>query len=380
MVRKEETESNLCLDIFPAWCHVGKRTNEAWVFGAPPISADQFNDNFTYLEFIPRSKAITGDEVGIGRLVILKRMHYLARSVKVLRKPCPSSLQTTSRNRTAITRTLQIMPSQLSTDASLKVLMLHGYTQSGDLFHAKTRVLEKHLQKAFKEIKLSYPTGPLRLNPADVPGFNPTAADPDDISAWGWWRRSDISEPPEYVGIEKGLQVLADVLEKEGPFDGVMGFSQGAALAAMIASLLEGDTRKEAFKKGQEKSTLAIPYPSSFASLIHPPLKFCIQYSGFVAPGERYKGFYENPTIQTPVCHFLGSLDSVVEEKRSLMLIDACGGPEMTQVVTHPGGHFVPTSKQYLDIMVAFIKNHMGEQYAQDEKQEERVEDMEVPF
>ncbi|KAG4415009.1 hypothetical protein IFR04_011830, partial [Cadophora malorum] len=31
----------------------------------------------------------------------------------------------------------------------LKILMLHGYTQSGPLFHAKTRALEKLLTKSF---------------------------------------------------------------------------------------------------------------------------------------------------------------------------------------------------------------------------------------
>ncbi|KFY21985.1 hypothetical protein V493_06933, partial [Pseudogymnoascus sp. VKM F-4281 (FW-2241)] len=32
---------------------------------------------------------------------------------------------------------------------ALKILMLHGYTQSGASFHAKTRALEKALDKAF---------------------------------------------------------------------------------------------------------------------------------------------------------------------------------------------------------------------------------------
>jgi dihydrofolate reductase len=278
------------------------------------------------------------------------------------------------------TRFLSVMPAAKESHARIKILMLHGYTQNGSLFHAKTRAMEKHLQKTFPGISLSYPTGPLQLKSRDVPGFDSsTSEDPDSLEAYGWWRRSDTSNPPEYVGLETGLETVARVLESEGPFDGVIGFSQGASLAAMVASLLEGDLRKQAFEKARSRSPLAIPYPSTFESLTHPPLKFCAAYSGFRAPGERYRGLYEEPHIQTPVCHFIGSLDSVVEEARTQALIDAAGGAENTQVVIHPGGHFVPSGKQYLDAIAAFIQQRMSS----DEKQvdqEERVEDMDVPF
>ncbi|KAL2430779.1 Esterase inpF [Exophiala dermatitidis] len=277
-------------------------------------------------------------------------------------------------------RTLNIMPSTRNSTAGPKVLMLHGYTQNGPLFHAKTRALEKNLQKIFPGISLSYPTGPLRLKPSDIPGFEPsTNEDADSIEAYGWWRRSDTSDPPEYVGLDQGLDTVAKVLATEGPFDGVIGFSQGAALAAMVASLLEGESRKQAFEKALSRSPLAISYPAAFEHLGHPPLKFCVAYCGFIAPGERYRGFYEDPNIQTPVCHFIGSLDSVVDETRTQALVDATGGPEKTQVVTHPGGHFVPSGKQYLDIVVAFIKQNLASQKDQQER-EERVEDMDVPF
>lgn len=259
--------------------------------------------------------------------------------------------------------------------------MLHGYTQNGQLFRAKTRALEKHVQKAFPGVALSYPTGPFQLKPGDVPGFDPsTVSDSDDIEAYGWWRRSDTAHPPEYMGLDKGLEVIAKVLESEGPFDGVIGFSQGAALAAMVSSLLEGQSRKQAFEQAQARSSLAIPYPSSFDALNHPPLKFCVCYCGFIAPGDRYRGFYEDPKIQTPLCHFIGSLDSVVDESRTQALVDAAGGANKTQVVTHPGGHFVPSGRPYLDAVVAFIRYQTAPQEDAGRNDEERAEDMDVPF
>lgn len=258
--------------------------------------------------------------------------------------------------------------------------MLHGYTQSGPLFNAKTKALEKGLNKAFPGVALSYPTGPMKLRAKDVPGFDVTQVEDegDEVEAYGWWRRSNTADPPEYVGFDEGLGVIAELLKTQGPFDGVMGFSQGAAMAAMVASLLEGESRKEAFKAAQSKSKLALPFPSSFANLNHPPLKFCVLYAGFVAPGARYEAFYE-PTLKTPACHFIGSLDTVVEEDRANRLIDATGGQQKTTVMIHPGGHFVPNSRQYLDAAIGFIKAKLTEA-ATEGKQEESVEDMDVPF
>ena len=266
------------------------------------------------------------------------------------------------------------------TSKALRILMLHGYTQSGPLFNAKTKALEKFLRKTFPGVTLSYPTGPMKLRASDIPGYDSTKADEDngEPEAYGWWSRSNTSEPPEYVGLEDGLSTVANTLQTEGPFDGVMGFSQGGALAAMVTSLLEGDARKEAFKSAQSKSRLAMPFPSSFVNLSHPPLKFCVIYAGFVAPGDRYTAFYE-PQLRTPACHFIGSLDTVVEEARTDRLVDATGGAKKTTVVVHSGGHFVPNNRQYIDAVVAFVKAKTTDSGGISNK-EENVEDMDMPF
>jgi fermentation-respiration switch protein FrsA (DUF1100 family) len=274
-----------------------------------------------------------------------------------------------------------MMSAQSVSPPPLKILMLHGYTQSGPLFHAKTRVLEKYIQKAFPGSTLIYPTGPLRLNPADVPGFeSSSSADATGADIYGWWRRSNTADPPEYLGFDDGMAAVAKILATEGPFDGVVGFSQGAALTAMLASLLEGPSRREAFSHFRAESSLSIPFPPSFESLQHPSLKFGVIYSGFVAPGQRYKAFYDHPRIQTPTAHFLGSLDSVVDEGRSRALIDACGGEGKARVIWHPGGHFVPSGKQYLEALVDFIQSTMSPKSEQKRDEDENVEDMDVPF
>jgi predicted esterase len=257
----------------------------------------------------------------------------------------------------------------------VKVLMIHGYTQNGPLFYAKTRA-EKNLQKAFPAgIQLHYPTAPIRLAPADVPFAAPNV-DGEESDAWAWWRRKGDGIPYTYEGLETGLAHIAHVLKTEGPFDGVIGFSQGGAAAAMVASLLEPDRRK-AFEAASSEG--GMPFPESFEGTIHPPMKFAVSYSGFAATDTPlYKGFYK-PKIRTPILHFLGSLDTVVSESRSLALAGACEDSE-NRVVYHPGGHFLPSSqKAYVSALIGFMKEvlHAADPNA---KKEESVEDMDVPF
>ena len=288
----------------------------------------------------------------------------------------------------------------------LRILMLHGYTQSGPLFHAKTKALEKSLAKAFPAaqapghlathpggISLHYPTAPIKLSYADIPGVNVDGADSNDEQpeAYGWWRRKGDSEPYTYEGMEQGLATVAESMTRDGPFDGVIGFSQGGAAAGMVAALLE-DGRRAAFEAAQSKG--GIRFPDSFTKdsgyieeSVQAPLKFAVSYSGFGAStNSLYQAFYE-PQIQTPMMHFLGSLDTVVSEERSLRLVEACANGKgkdggVQRVVYHPGGHFLPSSqKQYVAALVAFIREVMSEQVASaPKKEEESVEDMELPF
>ena len=273
----------------------------------------------------------------------------------------------------------------------LRILMLHGYTQSGTSFRAKTRALEKNLQKAFGPggVALHYATAPIRLRKSDVPKWDeptggataPSTDEDDDIDAFAWWRRKGDAEPFVYEGFDEGLASVAAVLRAEGPFDGAIGFSQGGALAGVLASLLEPG-RRAAFSAAG-----GMAYPPEFITtingeetIVHPPLRWAVSYSGFMAnAGPEYAPLYE-PPIATPMLHFLGTVDTVVEEARSLKLVDACvDGRRDGRLVYHPGGHFLPSSqRQYVGALVSFIRETMDG--PADKHHDESVEDMDVPF
>lgn len=200
---------------------------------------------------------------------------------------------------------------------------------------------------------LTYPTGPTRLSVRDIPGSEPSFAaanndDDDDEDAWAWFRRDDTG--PTYRGLDAGMHAVAAALRTDGPFDGIMGFSQGAAVAAMVAAVLDGTPRDE--NVACADWARAVREANSMA-----PLRFAVLYGGFRADPADLAWLYE-PRVAVPTMHVLGSLDTVVDEHRSRALVEACVNPV---VVVHPGGHHVPISKEWVMPVVGFVKKCMEE-------------------
>ncbi|KAK1978087.1 serine hydrolase [Colletotrichum cereale] len=244
----------------------------------------------------------------------------------------------------------------------IKILMLHGYTQSGPLFRSKTRALEKLITKSLGPFNLVpsllYPTGPTKLSPRDVPGFVPDeeAGEDQDIDAWAWWRKDESSG--SYRFLAEGVSAVADAVREagDGGVDGVLGFSQGGAFAALLTAMLETPHRADDGIPEALRAPVQVLREANGGR----PLKFAVIYSGFYAPPEELRWAYE-PKIKTPTLHFLGSLDTVVEESRSQRLVDRCEDPTM---VVHPGGHYVPISKEWAMPLIGFIKKIADEETA----------------
>ncbi|KAI5467833.1 serine hydrolase FSH [Mariannaea sp. PMI_226] len=240
----------------------------------------------------------------------------------------------------------------------VKILMLHGYTQSGPLFRAKTRALEKLLAKLLAPISLLpvciYPTAPNRLKAEDIPGYVPPSepqAEEHQPDTWAWWRKDEASGAYRYL--DEGMATVADTIREAGGVDAVVGFSQGGAMAGLVAAALEDRVLPEG-KDGSWARGLREANNGK-------PAKFAVSYSGFFAPIDSL-GFCYEPKIKTPTLHYLGSLDTVVDESRSQGLIDRCEDPA---VVTHPGGHYVPVSKEWAMPLAGFIKQYSPEEPAE---------------
>jgi pimeloyl-ACP methyl ester carboxylesterase len=242
----------------------------------------------------------------------------------------------------------------LVASVTTKLIPIPGYTQSGQLFRNKTGALSKPLNKflAMPPVavapSLIYPTGPFRLKPSDIPGYQRgeeagEADEDEETDCWAWFRRDDATGT--YRGLPDGMQRVAEAIREAGGVDGVVGFSQGGSMAAMVAAAMEPGREVPA-----EAASWALPLREANGG---EALKFAVVYSGFVARDEHLQWLYQG-NITTPTLHFIGGLDTVVEESRSVALVERCVDPKQ---VVHPGGHYVPVSKDWVGVLVGFIRD-----------------------
>jgi predicted esterase len=135
-------------------------------------------------------------------------------------------------------------PSLASSDQTLhhpRILCLHGGGSNGDIFRAQARVLIRNLP----DFRLVFANAPFECAPG--PGIVPVYKD------WGPFRRW-LRWLPEHIEIDDELaaeEVLynIDVCKRrdagDGPWVGMIGFSQGAKLAASLLYDQQIRTEKE---------------------------------------------------------------------------------------------------------------------------------------
>ena len=151
--------------------------------------------------------------------------------------------------------------------------------------------------------------------------------------------------PDSAFGILSAVNYLADYIASEGPFDAVMGFSQGASLAATLI------LRNQEAKSGHPASA----HPQN-------PFKCAIFLSGQLpfdcADLERGKirqlaPDIDNVVMEIPTAHFWGINDTLYPDA-SPKLCRLCAEGSRLEV-THMAGHGVPSKGDELERMaVAF--------------------------
>ncbi|KAK3624904.1 hypothetical protein LTR56_020718 [Elasticomyces elasticus] len=222
----------------------------------------------------------------------------------------------------------------------LRILALHGFTQSGKWFEIKMKRIERHIRTTLPShllqqhpdgLEFLYPDGPVALQ------------DDGGDHCRAWFRRLDTVS--RYEELDSSLEYLCTYIKEYGPVDGVIGFSQGAAMAMMLASLCEAGInsgRVEALRSQGSPVNLEPPQG---------PLKFAIACAGFCGTAAYYSGFY-SPKIITLSLHVIADLDTMVSAEHTSDLMQACSNP---QVVNHPAAHYLPRDGRTLNAIAEFI-------------------------
>ncbi|XP_022131301.1 dihydrofolate reductase-like [Momordica charantia] len=200
-----------------------------------------------------------------------------------------------------------------------KFLCLHGFRTSGEILKKQ---VGKWPSSVLDLLDLHFPDGPFpSAGRSEVEGIF-------DPPFFEWFQFS--ADMTEYINFDECLSFIEDYMLKNGPFDGLLGFSQGAVLSAALPGL-------------QEKGVALTKVPK---------IKFVIIVSGakFLSPLLAEKAY--SPSFTCPSLHFLGEEDFLMPA--GLELLESFVDP---LVINHPKGHTVPRlDEKSLKIMESFIE------------------------
>lgn len=189
----------------------------------------------------------------------------------------------------------------------------------------------------------------------------------DDVFSWFKWEPVERPwSPDRYTGVDESLALLRKEFYEHGPFDGVIGFSQGGVMLSILTgmraprgSLTDGEETPFAFDFAIFAATFTPPVADYFyytlkSNKCAPLASLHVYGSGdpLVLPenSEKLFGEYEQqasqePTADDPKVH---QSDIKVYKTTSTKFV-------------HPGGHFVPTNgpakHAYKEFIGAFTKD-----------------------
>ncbi|PVU97827.1 hypothetical protein BB561_000293 [Smittium simulii] len=229
-----------------------------------------------------------------------------------------------------------------------RVLCLHGYSQNA----LRLKQDMGPITKALNNMEFVY---------IDAPHIATEPRNDQKLlqgKPYGWW---NMSTARVWQDTQKSVQYLLDIMNTQGPFHGILGFSQGAAMIPVLLSILNyknlkhitANTEKELQFERQFIDFLG-PLKTKVDSIHNKEMfKFAILSGGF-APGKKVclRLINSTPEIPVPSMHIIGKTDSVISNKQSIELSQLFKNPEF---VLHTGGHYVPFTKEYTSLYKNFI-------------------------
>jgi len=217
-----------------------------------------------------------------------------------------------------------------ATASAMRFLCLHGMGTNSRIFEAQTAAIRYLLgsEHTFEFIDGAVPT-------SMAPMIEPFVSSSDESLQY-----VDVSSRES---CQKGLQDLDAYVTEEGPFDGVMAFSQGAGLAAsLIVHRAQQDVDQ---------------------ARLHPAFDCAIFFSGGIPENPRtllseeprsWLQFEEyGELIEIPTVHIWGRNDRIYPNFGPV-LSRLCKGAEREELV-HDGGHEIPGAKD-MDTVEAAAK------------------------
>ncbi|KAI5082056.1 hypothetical protein GOP47_0001799 [Adiantum capillus-veneris] len=186
----------------------------------------------------------------------------------------------------------------------LKVLCLHGFRTSGLILQ---RQFSKLGPSVLELLDMIYLDGPRPCGgPSMVEGYFPPPY-------YEWYLPN--RDYTELVGLDSCLDFLCKYIEEHGPFDGFMGFSQGACICAALVAM-------------QQKG---------LALTCHPLIKFVVIVAGGMFEEPNLKNRTYPAIVTCPSIHIIGAKDERNFRNEALAKVF-----ENPIIIRHEGNHTVP--------------------------------------
>ncbi|PWN53792.1 hypothetical protein IE53DRAFT_377048 [Violaceomyces palustris] len=260
------------------------------------------------------------------------------------------------------------------TKEKLTMLALHGGGVNSEIFATQSRSLREEFEKQVgKQVEWTFLQAPFASKP--YPGIDRWFKGP-----WLVWWRNWID--PDQEEIERMVSWILSIAEDKGGFDGVVGFSQGAALAAEVLHAascsnlpdrtIHHKTRRSGLREAFDSDTSSA---SSSDSEEYEPKATTNKRGSLLLASKSAGGGFRNQAarsgrlplfrfgtlicggkvhdknfapssgwrkalrIEVPTAHILGRKDAALERGREL---EKSCPPELVYKYEHSGGHEIP--------------------------------------
>lgn len=223
-----------------------------------------------------------------------------------------------------------------------RILCLHGGGVTGEVFRAQARALIK----ALPSFRLVFADGPFFCDAG--PGIVPVYEDCGPFRRWLRWlpEHAEIDDDSAAEEVMYAIRTAKDGDAGTGPWVGMLGFSQGAKLAASL--LHEQQVRVEREGTADTDYRFAVLLAGrqpliSFSELSSSPATLP---AGAISEGFQYPGESDR-ILRLPTIHVHGLSDPGLHLHRQLM--DKYCDRESVTLVEWDGTHRVPLKKTDVD-------------------------------
>jgi len=277
------------------------------------------------------------------------------------RNPAVESLN----SRTRLLATSMAPKESAAKGPKLRILALHGFLQNAEVFHGRIGSIRKAL-KSIADIECL--EAPHLIT--EVSSELASEAGASEQDRRGWWSTADCNQDgtksrpalsTSYVGVDETLQLLHRKVREDGPFDGILGFSQGASAGALLCS---GRWPEGLEELGEDTSPLGedtLPLGEDTSPLgedTSPRFKFAVLIGGFLPRDPKYAALIQAGSPGFPSLHVMGTADQMVPPARGQELMAHFKNAELFE---HPGRHGIPTNAEFRNALKAFILKAVGE-------------------